>query len=374
MARLNKLSELALTTGLYDIDEMTTVRTLRLKDNRASEFDDGLADFTSLTSLDCSGIPIASGACLPPNLIGLMLNGCSLTSDLLYSLDGPKLRSLSMAFCNLESIPKLSPSTFPRLCNLDLAGNDLCDLDSLCTELSGLDSLTALVLEGNPIMLLPSYRGRVSSILPITTLDEVPITESDTSLPGSSSNAVTLQVNIESVTGIPASVLEHGWTEVSLIGTTASAPLSDPQPELEVVLPVKGKKAGGAKKGVEEPPAPSVPIVPKRTLNLSLDVSVALRDAVLFNGMQVRICTPQDPDCVDEGFTVVSESTVPLRSFAESASRLGAIHELLQMKLAPEYAQKNAEAGIEEEGQTEPVLKMSLILNPTTNEEEKDTN
>jgi len=371
MARFQKLSELALSTRLYDIDERTTVRTLRLEDTRTSEFDDGLANFTSLTSLDCYGIPIASGTCLPPNLIGLMLNGCSLTPDLLHTLDGPKLRSLSMAFCNLETIPKLLPSNFPHLCTLDLAGNDFCDLESLCSELSGLDSLTALVLEGNPIMLLPSYRGRVSSVLPLTTLDEVPISESDTTLPDSLSNTVTLRVNIESITGVPAAILEQGWTEVSLIGATASARLSDPQPEPEEAAPVKGKKGGGAKKGVEEPPAPAVPVVPKRTLDLSLDVSVALRDAVLFTGMQGRICTPNNRECVDEGSTVVSEASVPLRSFAESASRLGAIHELLQMKLAPEYAQANAEVENDDKGHMDPVLKLSLVLNPTSNEEEK---
>jgi hypothetical protein len=343
----------------------TAFRTLRLKDCHISKLDAGLAAFASVTSLDCSGNPLVAAECLPPALVGLTLNGCTLAPGLLRKLEGLQLRSLSMAFCHLLMPPQLVPSNVPRLCALDLSGNDFCDLDSLCADLSGLDSLAFLNLEGNPVTLLPCYRSRVSNLLPLASLDDVSISEADTSLPDSTANTITLQATLESVAGVSAAVLEHGWIEVLLVGVVASAPLADPQPEPEPdEAPAKGKKAG--KKGAEEPAAPLRPVVPKRVLNLSLVVSVALRDAVLFTGLQVRICAPTNAANSYEGSAVVCWATVSLRPFAESSS-LGAIHELVPMELAPEFAQPNDES--EDAEQVPPVLKISIALNPSVDTE-----
>lgn len=71
--------------------------------------------------------------------------------------------------------PPRRPSR-PNLISLDLGFNDLMDLPAMVAALRSLGRLRLLVLQGNPLALLPHYRGfTVDSLARLCVLDDVTV-------------------------------------------------------------------------------------------------------------------------------------------------------------------------------------------------------
>lgn len=68
----------------------------------------------------------------------------------------------------------------PHLVSLDLGFNDLADLQGMLGGLGSLKHLRLLVLQGNPLALVPYYRGLVvDSLARLCVLDDVTVSPSE---------------------------------------------------------------------------------------------------------------------------------------------------------------------------------------------------
>lgn len=64
--------------------------------------------------------------------------------------------------------------------SLDLGFNDLTDLQGMVASLSTLQRLRLLVLQGNPLALVPYYRGfTVDSLARLCVLDDITVSSSE---------------------------------------------------------------------------------------------------------------------------------------------------------------------------------------------------
>uniref|UniRef100_A0A671ED12 Leucine rich repeat containing 43 n=1 Tax=Rhinolophus ferrumequinum TaxID=59479 RepID=A0A671ED12_RHIFE len=69
---------------------------------------------------------------------------------------------------------------WPNLVSLDLGFNDLTDLQSMMGSLSSLRHLRLLVLQGNPLALVPYYRGfTIDSLAGLCVLDDITVSPSE---------------------------------------------------------------------------------------------------------------------------------------------------------------------------------------------------
>lgn len=82
----------------------------------------------------------------------------------------------------LTELPKrhLGQPSRPQLVSLDLSFNELTDLQSMIAGLSTLKHLRLLVLQGNPLALVPYYRGFiVDSLARLCVLDDITVSPSE---------------------------------------------------------------------------------------------------------------------------------------------------------------------------------------------------
>lgn len=82
----------------------------------------------------------------------------------------------------LTELPKqhLGQPFRPRLVSLDLSFNELTDLQSMIAGLSTLKHLRLLVLQGNPLALVPYYRGFiVDSLARLCVLDDITVSPNE---------------------------------------------------------------------------------------------------------------------------------------------------------------------------------------------------
>ncbi|NWJ01435.1 LRC43 protein, partial [Crypturellus undulatus] len=157
-------------------------RTLRLVDQGVDEVDEGLLRFERLEELVLSAnrIGAVASANLPRTLTVLELCGNSV-GDLrgLCARPPPRLQHLGLGHNRLRGADHgafLTDRFWPNLVSLDLSFNGLTDLRALLSRLSSLRKLRALVLQGNPLALLPAYRGLVVDSLPaLCALDDARI-------------------------------------------------------------------------------------------------------------------------------------------------------------------------------------------------------
>lgn len=64
--------------------------------------------------------------------------------------------------------------------SLDLGFNDLTDLQAMVASLSTLQRLRLLVLQGNPLALVPYYRGfTIDSLARLCVLDDITVSSSE---------------------------------------------------------------------------------------------------------------------------------------------------------------------------------------------------
>ncbi|XP_064025147.1 leucine-rich repeat-containing protein 43 isoform X2 [Pogoniulus pusillus] len=156
--------------------------TLRIVGKGVEEVDEGLLQLQKLEELILSANQISriTSANLPRTLKVLELC-CNAVADLqdLCTQPPPELQHLGLGYnklCGPSQNKYLSVDFWPNLVSLDLSFNSFMDLLELISQLSSLQKLRILVLQGNPLALIPTYRGFVVDSLPkLSILDDIHI-------------------------------------------------------------------------------------------------------------------------------------------------------------------------------------------------------
>ncbi|NXB19241.1 LRC43 protein, partial [Rhagologus leucostigma] len=158
------------------------VKSLRILDKGVEEVDEGLLRFQQLEELILSANHISrvTSAHLPRTLKVLEL--CyNAVGDLQGLCAQPplELQHLGLGYnrlCGPSQEKHLTVDFWPNLVSLDLSFNSLTDLLGLVSQLSTLQNLRILVLQGNPLALIPTYRGFLVDSLPkLSILDDIHI-------------------------------------------------------------------------------------------------------------------------------------------------------------------------------------------------------
>ncbi|NWV26075.1 LRC43 protein, partial [Origma solitaria] len=161
-------------------------KTLRMVDKGVEELDEGLLQFQKLEELILSANRISrvTSAHLPRTLKVLELC-CNAVGDLqdLCVQPPPGLQHLGLGHNRLRGPSQEKHFTvdfWPNLVSLDLSFNSLTDLVGLVSQASTLPSLRILLLKGNPLTLIPTYRGFLVDSLPkLFILDDICIRPED---------------------------------------------------------------------------------------------------------------------------------------------------------------------------------------------------
>ncbi|KAB1255313.1 Leucine-rich repeat-containing protein 43 [Camelus dromedarius] len=203
------LRELAIQNPLVLKDSFfyTYFKSLRVVDKQVSLVDKDLLKFVKLEELILSAnlIKEIDPTNLPPTLKGgrrevdsrltrltsalavlqvLELYGNKMSSvECLCSGPPPGLQHLGLGHNKLlgplESL-YVTSDHWPNLVSLDLSFNDLTDLRSMVASLRTLPCLRLLVLQGNPLALVPYYRGfTIDSLSRLCVLDDITVTSSE---------------------------------------------------------------------------------------------------------------------------------------------------------------------------------------------------
>ncbi|KFO95790.1 Leucine-rich repeat-containing protein 43, partial [Calypte anna] len=158
------------------------IRSLRIVGKEVEEVDEGLLQFEQLEELILSTNLISriTSANLPQTLKVLELC-CNAVADLqdLCAQPLPELQHLGLGYnrlCSPWQDKYLTANCWPNLVSLDLSFNSLTDLLDLVSQLSSLQKLRILLLQGNPLALIPTYRGFLVDSLPkLFILDDIQI-------------------------------------------------------------------------------------------------------------------------------------------------------------------------------------------------------
>ncbi|EQB77350.1 hypothetical protein CB1_000340013 [Camelus ferus] len=182
------LRELAIQNPLVLKDSFfyTYFKSLRVVDKQVSLVDKDLLKFVKLEELILSAnlIKEIDPTNLPPTLKVLELYGNKMSSvECLCSGPPPGLQHLGLGHNKLlgplESL-YVTSDHWPNLVSLDLSFNDLTDLRSMVASLRTLPCLRLLVLQGNPLALVPYYRGfTIDSLSRLCVLDDITVTSSE---------------------------------------------------------------------------------------------------------------------------------------------------------------------------------------------------
>ncbi|OWK61204.1 Leucine-rich repeat-containing protein 43 [Lonchura striata] len=158
------------------------IKSLRILDKGVEEVDEGLLRFQQLEELILSANHISrvNSAHLPRTLKVLEL--CyNVVGDLqdLSAQPPPELQHLGLGYnrlCGPFQEKHFTVDFWPNLVSLDLSFNSLTDLLGLVSQLSTLQNLRILMLQGNPLALIPTYRGFLVDSLPkLFILDDIQI-------------------------------------------------------------------------------------------------------------------------------------------------------------------------------------------------------
>ncbi|XP_023793070.1 leucine-rich repeat-containing protein 43 isoform X3 [Cyanistes caeruleus] len=157
-------------------------KSLRILDKGVQEVDEGLLRFQQLEELILSANHISrvTSAHLPRTLkvLELCYNAVGDLQDL-CAQPPPELQHLGLGYnrlCGPSQEKHFTVDFWPNLVSLDLSFNSLTDLLGLVSQLSTLQNLRILVLQGNPLALIPTYRGFLVDSLPkLSILDDIRI-------------------------------------------------------------------------------------------------------------------------------------------------------------------------------------------------------
>ncbi|XP_046302062.1 leucine-rich repeat-containing protein 43 isoform X3 [Marmota monax] len=182
------LRELAIQNPLMLKDTFlySYFRSLRMVDKQVSLVDKDLLKFVNLEELILSANKIkqVNAANLPPTLKVLELYGNEIRSmECLCAHPPPGLQHLGLGHNKLlgplESL-YVTNNYWPNLVSLDLGFNDLTDLQGMMVSLSTLRHLWLLVLQGNPLALVPYYRGfTIDSLTRLCVLDDITVSPNE---------------------------------------------------------------------------------------------------------------------------------------------------------------------------------------------------
>ncbi|XP_075710821.1 leucine-rich repeat-containing protein 43 [Rhinoderma darwinii] len=176
------LRELAVKCPETITDEFiySSFKQLRVVDKKITEVDEQLLTFQNLEELVLSANKLKTvySDNLPRKLkmLELCSNHISSLKDLSMN-PPPLLQHLGLAYnriqCSSESL-FLTANIWPTLVSLDLSFNDLTELFNLVSRISTLQNLRILMLQGNPLTFITSYRGYTIDCLPnLCVLDDV---------------------------------------------------------------------------------------------------------------------------------------------------------------------------------------------------------
>ncbi|XP_075575198.1 leucine-rich repeat-containing protein 43 [Pelecanus crispus] len=157
-------------------------RSLRIIGKGVDEVDEGLLQLQQLEELILSANQISriTSANLPRMLKVLELC-CNAVADLqdLCAQPPPELQHLGLGYnrlCGPSQDNYLTADFWPNLVSLDLSFNNFTNLLGLVSQLCSLQKLRVLVLQGNPLALIPTYRGFLVDSLPkLSILDDIHI-------------------------------------------------------------------------------------------------------------------------------------------------------------------------------------------------------
>ncbi|NXP15889.1 LRC43 protein, partial [Thinocorus orbignyianus] len=158
-------------------------RSLRIIGKEVEEVDKGLLQLHQLEELILSTNQISriNSANLPRTLKQVLELCCNAVDDLqdLCTSPPPELQHLGLGYnrlCSPSQHKYLTAAFWPNLVSLDLIFNNFMDLVGLVSQLSSLQKLRILVLQGNPLALIPTYRGFLVDSLPkLSILDDIRI-------------------------------------------------------------------------------------------------------------------------------------------------------------------------------------------------------
>ncbi|KAM9095542.1 leucine-rich repeat-containing protein 43 [Sarcophilus harrisii] len=178
------LRELAIHNPLIIEDDFlfSYFTSLRVVDKGVTLIDEDLLKFLKLEELILSAnrIKEVDPMNLPPTLKVLELYGNQMTSiQCLCSHPPPALQHLGVGHNNLLGYLEshyITATYWPNLVSLDLGYNDLTELRFMIAGLCTLSQLRLLVLQGNPLALVPHYRGYTVDCLPqLNVLDDITV-------------------------------------------------------------------------------------------------------------------------------------------------------------------------------------------------------
>ncbi|XP_067911596.1 leucine-rich repeat-containing protein 43-like [Heterodontus francisci] len=184
-AETQYLRELAITSpSLMNTHFICSyLKSLRIINKQVCEVDKDLLKFQDLEELTLSvnRITTLNSTNLPRKLKVLELCGNEISSlKELCCSPPPKLQHLGLSHNKLSldsEYEYLSAEFWPNLISLDLSFNDFENLPDIVAKLSLLPNLKNLILQGNPMTLLPNYRGfTIDSLQNLVSLDDVLIT------------------------------------------------------------------------------------------------------------------------------------------------------------------------------------------------------
>ncbi|XP_065831534.1 leucine-rich repeat-containing protein 43-like [Oscarella lobularis] len=158
-------------------------QTLKLINENINEVDEKLAVYENVSelSLSCNHLSVVNGRNLPKQLKVLELCDNQLSNPLaLCPGSPPSVRHVGLGYNRLQNLNWLQPASWPLLLSLDLSFNHLTSLPEVVLALSSLAKLRNLVLQGNPVSLVPAYRPYViEKLSSLTVLDDVRIIPDD---------------------------------------------------------------------------------------------------------------------------------------------------------------------------------------------------
>ncbi|XP_006894769.1 PREDICTED: leucine-rich repeat-containing protein 43 [Elephantulus edwardii] len=182
------LRELAIRDPLKITDAFfySYFRCLRVVDKEVSLVDRGLLKFLNLEELVLSAnrIKVVDAANLPPTLKVLELYGNEVSSmQCLCDHPPPGLQHLGLGHNKLQGPLEslyVTADHWPNLVSLDLSFNNLTDLQSMLGAVRSLRQLRLLLLQGNPLGLVPYYRGLAVDSLPhLCVLDDITVSPNE---------------------------------------------------------------------------------------------------------------------------------------------------------------------------------------------------
>ncbi|NXQ99857.1 LRC43 protein, partial [Sagittarius serpentarius] len=158
------------------------LKSLRIVGKGVEEVDEGLLQLQQLEELILSANQISriTSANLPRTTKVLELC-CNAVADLqeLCAQPPPELQHLGLGYnrlCSPSQDKYFTAAFWPNLVSLDLSFNNFTDLLGLVSQLSSLQKLRILVLQGNPLALVSTYRGFLVDSLPkLSVLDDIHI-------------------------------------------------------------------------------------------------------------------------------------------------------------------------------------------------------